>query len=82
MFTCMSSEPVTTQFFLGTNTAALTGKSQTLDDISLIKIEIVKRVSLFHLKGFDELLAFIIPNVDVAVVERDEHPLLGGVEVA
>ena len=80
MFTCMSSEPVTTQFFLGTNTAALTGKSQTLDDISLIKkIEIV---SLFHLKGFDELLAFIIPNVDVAVVERDEHPLLGGVEVA
>ena len=28
--TCMSSEPVTTQFFLGTNTAALTGRSQTL----------------------------------------------------
>ena len=27
--TCMSSEPVTTQFFLGTNTAALTGRSQT-----------------------------------------------------
>ena len=27
--TCMSSEPVTTQFFLGTKTAALTGRSQT-----------------------------------------------------
>ena len=27
--TCISSDPVTTQFFLGTNIAALTGRSQT-----------------------------------------------------
>ena len=35
-----------------------------------------------HLKGFDKLLALIIPNMDVAVIEGDKHPLLGRVEVA
>ena len=34
-----------------------------------------------YLEGLDELLAFIVPYVDVAVIERDEHPLLGGVQV-
>ena len=35
-----------------------------------------------YLKGFNKLLALIIPYVDVAIVEGDEHPLLGGVEIA
>ena len=35
-----------------------------------------------HLKGFDKLLALIIPNVDVAVIKRNKHPLLGRMEVA
>ena len=34
-----------------------------------------------YLEGLDELLALIVPDVDVAIVERDEHPLLGGVQV-
>ena len=35
-----------------------------------------------HLKGFDKLLALIIPYVDVAIVERYKHPLLSRVEIA
>ena len=35
-----------------------------------------------HLKRFHQLLRFIVPNVDVAVVQRHQHPLLGRVQVA
>ena len=35
-----------------------------------------------HLETLDELLRLMVPDVDVPVVERDQHPLFGGVEVA
>ena len=37
---------------------------------------------LAHLEALDELLGLVVPDVNIAIVEGDQHPLLGGVEVA
>ena len=37
---------------------------------------------LSHLKRLDELLALVVPNVNVAIVERHEHPLFSRMKVA
>ncbi len=34
-----------------------------------------------YLEGFDERLVLIVPQVDVPVVERGEHPRVRGVQV-
>ena len=35
-----------------------------------------------HLKRLNELLALVVPNVNVAIVERHEHPLFSRMKVA
>ena len=35
-----------------------------------------------HLKRLDKLLALVVPNVNVAIVERHEHPLFSRMKIA
>ena len=41
-----------------------------------------KLKTVSHLKRLDELLALVVPNVNVAIVERHEHPLFSRMKVA
>ena len=42
----------------------------------------LKSKMVSHLKRLDELLALVVPNVNVAIVERHEHPLFSRMKVA
>lgn len=80
--TCMSSEPVTTQFFLAMNRAHRTGKSHTCNRSMKIKTHnyayfvgtIIKNTSLIDSpRSTEHTIVIIIRSIFVCVKHTDTH---------